>query len=475
MEVIVSNNGNKTKLNIKVDNCIKAYAKTDLFQNTNTGLGTNKDPSVYTLFFKGHVLTANECEALYRFNWAAKKVIEIPAEDATSKGITFETDNKDTDAALKNRFEELDINGYIEKAIILARLYGGALLIPGIDDGDQDISTPLDEDKIQSIDYMILLDRYQVNIDDTKRYNNIMNPKYGQPELYTLQPIIQVSGPDMSIRRDIHESRIIRFDGSFLPDRIKVQNQYWSDSVLMDTYEAIKNFSKTEQSSSQLIEDFVTKVLKMPTLESLLGTDDGKATIELRIQYAIAQLSSLGMVLIGEDETFDKIQTPITGLVDLIDKFMEFLSSAARIPKSRFFDQPLGKLAGATETTIAYYERIEAYREKKIRVPFETLTRWMLKSKNFITKGKEPEKWGFKFNPLWQEKPNEIIKSKNLQAKTDEIYVNSGVLHREEVRKSRFSDSGYDTETKIDKKYDEELEKLFKIPAILQKNKNLEK
>ena len=78
-------------------------------------------------------------------------------------------------------------------------------------------------------------------------------------------------------------------------------------------------------------------------------------------------MSSDGIVLIGDEEEFDKIGTPMTGYAEMFDKFIDTVSGATGIPKTRLFGQQLGTLAGATETTRDYYDFLKSYQKKKIK------------------------------------------------------------------------------------------------------------
>ena len=333
-----------------------------------------------------------------------------------------------------------------KEAMINARLYKGAIIILGIVNGQPQYEQ-LDYNNIDDILYLNVIDSN--NIDVHSYYKNPFQPNYGEPELYKLNLRLRPENFDPNDYL-IHESRIIRFDGAYLPEFNRHLNKGWGDSVLNSINQALKQYGTSIQSGALLFQDFISKTLKMPNLADLLSSDDGLRALELRLQYAIANFSSLGIILLGEDEEFNKVQTPISGLAELIDKYIEIVSASSNVPRSRLFGQSLGTLAGATETTRAYYDYVTAYQTDHLEEQIRKYIKILLNCKNSLTNGKEPDEWDFKFNSLWDETNKEVTTARKMQAQVDEIYIEKGVLTPEEVTISRFRPDGYSFDTIVD-------------------------
>jgi len=60
------------------------------------------------------------------------------------------------------------------------------------------------------------------------------------------------------------------------------------------------------------------------------------------------------------------------------------------------------------------------------------------------------EEYNIEFNSLWQQTDEEKVKMRVEQAKTDEIYINTGVVDPNEVRTSRFGNGKYSVETVVE-------------------------
>ena len=432
----VSNNTN-TKKSIRRDR---------VWQNVASGFGGSKDPQVRTFFGTGAPLDRALIEDLYRYDWASRRIIEAFPEDATREWIEFITEDKDVRKDVTSKMEDLKAQSKFEEALVLARLYGGSIIVVGADDG-QDPEEPLNLEKVKSVNFLHVFDRWQLHIDSV--FSDPLEANFGEPEFYVVYPqttrgTTTVSGTGQKI----HSSRTIKFDGITLPTRLKVGNAGWEDSVLTLLHNALKNFGTSIHAGAVLVQDFITKVLKIEDLGELLGTEDGVNKLNDRIAFAASSMSSIGISVVGSGEEFNKIQTPIAGLPKLMEIYIDILSAASGIPRARFFGQQLGVLAGATETTRAYYDLIGAYQVKKMTGPINQLLTIILNSDDVISE--EPEDWGFEYKPLWQDDQKTTIETRKLQAETDDIYIQSGVLDPEEVAASRFTDEGYSYETTTD-------------------------
>lgn len=414
----------------------------DGYQNTLNKFGTTSDPMVKTTYNAPGTLSRSELTALGRYNWLAKRIITLPAKDAFRRWISLKMEDKDLITDVMGRMDALNVRNYLTRGLILGRQFGGSLVIIGAQDG-QDPKEPLKLDSISTISFLNILDRWQVEVEST--YKNPLEVNYGEPETYKINPIY-----GGGVNTIIHESRVLRFDGEFIPEKEKLQNAGWFDSVIQNVQEDIKDYGVSIHSASVLMQDFITKVLKMPNLVDLLSKDDSDTALNTRIQYAIQNQSSLGVTLIDSDEEYLKIQSTVAGLPDLLKIFMQHASAAANIPITRLFGQQLGVLAGATETTRDWYDWIEGYQNEHCSKQVEYLVKLFLLAQDGVNKGKEPEEWFYVFNSPWQETEKEKADIRKTMADTDSVYISNGVLSPEEVAINRFGPDGFSLETVVD-------------------------
>jgi len=432
--------------NFDTSRIIKRNKKTfDGYRNAMSGFGGTYDPMNKLTYNVSPVLDKATIELLYRQDWLSRKIVETIPDDITRKWIDIHMPNEELVLEVQEKIRKLNAIVKIKEAMINARLYGGAVILLGIVNGQPQYK-PLDYNNIDDVLYLNVVDKTNLNVHSY--YKDPFKPKYAEPELYRLNTRLKPDDYDFN-NYLVHETRLLRFDGAYLPEFTRHVNQGWSDSVLNSMNQALKQYGTSIQAGALLFQDFISKTLKMPNLSELLQSDDGQRALELRLQYAIANFSSIGIVLLGENEEFNKIQTPITGLPELIDKYIQIGSAASSIPRARLFGQSLGTLAGATETTRAYYDFLCGYQIDHLQPPLTTFIKILLNRKNSSTKGIEPEQWNFKFNSLWDATDKEVTTARKMQAQVDDMYIKNKTITPIEVGKSRFRPDGYSFDTII--------------------------
>ena len=418
-----------------INNSVAYIKKYDAFKNATSGYGGTYDQTNKITFQSNYNLTDTELESLYRYDWISRRVVEAIPQDSMREWITIDDKNK---VAIEEAIKKFDLKKKIKEAFILARLYGGATMLLASKNSGALMQQLKPGSEITCIN---VIDKTQIMVKG--EYIDPFKPNFGQPEIYELNAMNRRPGVNnnqslQKMHSMIHESRLIRIDGNYLPDKLKVQNDGWHDSVLNSINTAINQCGVSLQSGAQLMQDFVTKVLKLPNLVELIATDNYE-TITARIQYALGNMSQAGIALIGSDEEFDKIQTPITGLVDLLNIYIEQVSGASGIPRSRLFSQSLGVLAGAAETTRNYYDFIRVFQKDELRPVIEHVL-------SLFNNGIPPT---FEFNPLWIPTQKELAEIHKIQMEADAGYINLGTLLNEEVAISRFGGQNYSIETTL--------------------------
>jgi phage-related protein (TIGR01555 family) len=417
----------------------------DGYANLANKMGTSRDPYVATGFAMGTVFGQQEVEARYRYDWMVRRIVDALPEDGLREWIDFKTEDADVVKAVNEKLKLIKAKSRLNDGLSFGRLYGGAigiLITSGSGDPDQPL-TALDD--LVGINIM---DRWQVEVSES--YSDPMEPNFGEPEMYRLTP----RQGERTLDNKIHASRVLRFNGARLTEPDKIANKGWDDSIIVSLQDALKAFGISLQSGSQLFMDFVTKVLQIENAQELLQSTEGRAMLEVRLQAAIANLSNMGIVFTdgkdGSAETFTKIQTPITGFVDLVKLYIDVMAGASGYPKTRLFGQQVGTLAGAEEDTRGYYDRVSGYQGDRIQPPLERIIELILQSKKGPTGGAPPDEWSIEFNPLWQPTEKEQAETRKIMSEADANNITSGVYTAEEAAKSRYGSDGFSVATVLD-------------------------
>jgi uncharacterized protein len=141
----------------------------------------------------------------------------------------------------------------------------------------------------------------------------------------------------------------------------------------------------------------------------------------------------------------------VSGIAELLDRFMTALSSVTRMPVSLLFGRSVAGLNATGESdTRNFYDAVKQDQEHKLRGVLEKLIRYIFISKDGPTDGVEPDEWSLQFTPLWQNTAEEEALTHKIVAETDAIYLDRGVLDATEVAISRFGGNTWSANTEID-------------------------
>ena len=135
-------NNKKTNLNNKI---VDGWS--NLLSSLNVS-GKSLDPA--TNFSLDGRLSAELLTSLFIEDGYAKKIINKFATDMTRQWISI---NGDPDNIILNKLKNIKAKKSFTSLIKWARLYGGAIIIMGINDG-RDLSEPVNENAIKSIDFL---------------------------------------------------------------------------------------------------------------------------------------------------------------------------------------------------------------------------------------------------------------------------------------------------------------------------------
>jgi phage-related protein (TIGR01555 family) len=136
-------------------------------------------------------------------------------------------------------------------------------------------------------------------------------------------------------------------------------------------------------------------------------------------------------LLDAEDEEFRRDSYGFSGVPEILEKMMLRLAAAARLPVSLLMGQaPAGMNATGESDTRFFYDQVRAEQEA-LKPKVERLVK--------ILVGNEQAKVDIEFPALWQMTDREKAELRRMEAETDRIYLQEGVLLPEEVAIKRFS------------------------------------
>lgn len=401
----------------------------DSLENFVTGMGTVQDKSTFTRFAT-ILMDRNQSEIAYRSDWIARKVIDIPANDATREWRTWQADNDDI-TLIEEAESHFKVKHKINNAMKRGRLYGGGAIIMGVNQGTSEQA--LDVEKVQKDDlkFIHVVSRHDLTIADINR--NPLDEFFGEPTMYT----VNAAGTGVSNR--IHPSRVIRFLGNPMPDPISATNGIevgWSDSCLQIVADAIKTCGTVAQSGAGLVQDGQVDVIKMPDMTANMALAGYEKNLVARFANAAMIKSQYGFLLMDKDEEWDRIESQLGGLSDLVKVYLLIASGACDIPATRMLGQsPQGMSATGESDIRNYYDMVRSGQNNDLSPTIEVLDEVLLRS----IFGDKPEGIFYNWNSLWQMTDEQRADLSAKKGATFKIDVDSGLFPDSVLREARIN------------------------------------
>lgn len=419
-----SERGPKVAPSFRVHDGIKSR---DSLENLVSGLGTSRDKLVGTSFAFTE-LNKTQLEMSYRGDWIARKVVNIPAQDATREWRTWQIDRKDVET-IEQAEEDLQVQTKVKKALQKARLYGGAGLLLGVD-GAGPMNVELDPEQVKegSLKFVHAVSRWELNAGSIEW--DITSPYYGQPSYYTRSSAV---GGDPMLR--IHPSRVVRLLGNEVPDvHISIG---WGDSILQVVRDAIVAASTVVSNGAQLLNEMKMDVIKIPGLSEYLAQDEYSKNLSDRFALANMMKGMYNLLLLDKDEEWERLTTNLTGVPDLLKMYLLVASGAADIPVTRMLGQaPAGLNSTGDGDLRNYYDNVKD-EQKNVIKPAMTLFDEVFIRSSLGTQ--DVKGTNYTWDPLWQmddQQRSTIMIQKANSFKTD---VDAGLIPDEIMRQARLN------------------------------------
>jgi len=420
--------------------------RADGLQNALIGMGGSRDKSKYTTTQPIVFLTQEELEGLYG-EWIPRRIVDIVAEQSTRKGFKVLFGGEGAAAEEVVGIEQVIEDLYILENFMLAsknaRLYGGACILLYIDDGRR-ADQPVDKRNIRSIEGLEVLDRWQIApvINEENLYD------YSKATYYQIISGDLIAQPQLTY---IHKDRILRFDGTWLPYRIRQRNYGWGMSSLQSVYDSFKHYWTGLNSAATLLTEFDVFVHKLRGLSTMLAAGKEKDVRDRLVLNDMSRSIYRGYAIDAEKEEIEFISRNFGGIGDVLEKLRIDIIGASQIPHTILFGESpsgLGSTGRSEERDFA--KMLGDYQSAHYKRPLQKLMEMIMLSKDGPTKGKVPDSWRIAFNDLFELNEREKADVRARVAAVDGRMLQLGVLHPQEVRMARYGGSEWSMETALD-------------------------
>lgn len=411
-----------------VDAAHAAVRADGAFQNLVTGLNTTRDRRTSTSVVREAALGVDALDTLYESDDLAHNISALPAEEMTREWIDLQGDGAEE---VERVLSAVDAQAVFAEALTWSRHYGSSLIVMGLgnqrlgDDGEPDLSLPRQRGPLL---WLHTYDRFEVQGVERDSSGAITHYK-----------IASTSGRVWRI----HASRVLRFDGEPVPRRRR-DPAGWGQSVIQKCYDRIRDLNVATDGIGAALVDFDVSVLKVKRLTEVLSQDKGKV-----IQNRLATLDTMKSVFrwmtLDADDDYANVARNFGSVPDVMDRLVERVASAARIPVSLLMGRSVGGLNATGEhDTRNWYAHVRSQQMAKLLPPLRTLVGVIAENASMAAPP------AITFCPLWQPTEKEKAETHLIQAQADEVTIRSGVLDEDEVRASRYGSTGYSVETVIE-------------------------
>lgn len=332
----------------------------DRLTNVMSGMGTTADKRS-ALFYNFIPLTGPEAEAGYRSSWLVRKIVDVPPFDMTREWRDWQTD-KDSIQKLEAEEKRLRLKSKCERALVLARLFGGSAMILGTKDADT--TKPLDPSRIGTggLVYIHVMSRWQIS--EGQRRMDPVDPWYGQPDYFMLTG---ANGQQVKL----HPSRVVAVIGQKAPEGgfYPSASWFWGDPIMQSIGDAVRNADLAQSGFAGLIDRAAVDVVQFKDLMSIVGTDEGEKKITARLAAMGMGKSSWRAIALDAEDKWSQMQISWAGIPDAMLAFMDVVAGAADIPLTRLLGQsPRGLQSTGDGEARDYHSMIKA-RQSEMLAP----------------------------------------------------------------------------------------------------------
>jgi phage-related protein (TIGR01555 family) len=388
----------------------------DRLTNVMSGMGTTADRRVFSQY-AFVPMSGAEAEAGYRSSWLVRKIVDVPPFDMTREWRDWQA-KKDVIEKIEAEERRLQIKAKCQRALVLARLFGGAGMILGTGEANPEEPLRPDSVKANGLRYVRVLSRWQLT--EGQQRLDPDDPWVDQPDFYTVRAN---SGRELKF----HPSRVVPFigqkapEGSFFPS----SSWFWGDPIMQSIGEAVTNADLAQSGFAGLIDRAAVDVFKFKDLMSIVGTQEGEDRINARVAWTSRAKSSHRAMLIDAEDDWQQVQASFAGIPDTMMAFLNVVAGAADIPVTRLLGQSPKGLQSTGEGEERDYKDMIAARQGELLAPaLDQVDELLIRS----AVGSKPSDVYSLFAPLsaLDEKEAAEVESKN--ATTIKTYADTGIM-----------------------------------------------
>lgn len=312
--------------------------------------------------FQLNLITLNrqECLSTYHSSWIFRRVIDKMSQDMWSKGIDVQGEVKPED--LTRVYKKL--NKLKEPCIYATqqgRLYGGAASLIMVDDGEEDLTKPLNISNIRKGSKIRLetTDRWWGLSPSPEVVTNFRNVDYGTPKYYTFD-FYSTGLTQHNIGVKAHHSRVIRWVNRKSSKMLESMLMGWGLSELEHIYQDLLAHETTKNAINSLLDKSLLEIVKVRGMRSLMsGLAGGNAEQQVRLTGTLSGLNTYrtvnSLVLLDTEDDYNRYEYGFSGLSEILEVQKDTIAGAAEMPKVLLYGDTKGGLSSDSPAELTFY------------------------------------------------------------------------------------------------------------------------
>lgn len=437
----------------------------DSWVNDVTGLGTAAfDKTVGGRFVRQAPFTAQYLSDLFDGDALAARMCEHEPKEMLRKGFEITPgDNGQARAAtdVVAALQQLGASTALQQGLVWEDVFGGAVVLLGVDDGEVDPRKRLNEANLRAITSLRPLEASRLW---AASWYPATHPKAGQVEVWGVMPMGGMptigAGPVTTASVSygaayVHETRMIVFPGGMVTTDQRLRNNGWGRSTLASVHDPLMDFNMSWRGVTHMLQSANQDVWFFGRLKNKLDGTSAAAQAYFNERFLASQrkMGPNRAILMDAEggERFERHGSQFSGVPDTIEQQAMRLAAARGWPVTILLGRsPAGMNATGESDMESWYNLVGADRAQRLDPQLKRLITLVMLSKEGPTNGKVLEGWGLKWPAFKQLTDLEQADLRNKQAITDGIYIERQVIRPEEVAVSRFRPEGWSGETVID-------------------------
>ena len=320
-------------------------------------------------YYDMNMITFNRTEltALYHSCWELRKGVDKVAEDMWARGV--EIIDSEEPEKLKSLYTWFNRqSSEMIYATAQARLFGGAVTLMMVDDGEKDLSKPLNLDRVKkgSRVNFYSTDRWYGVEQSTEKVDDFRDPSFGEPKYYNFQ----IEGSGEMVR--VHHSRVLRWVNKRSTRLVEVQLMGWGVSEVEAVLQDLMNYANVKNSSASLVNKALVEIIKLQGLRGVMtGLAGGNSSASAVLAGQMAAINdfrnSNGVSLLDSSDDYQPHQMQFSGLSDLIEANRPIVAGAFNMPLFYLFgDLKSGVFSSEESPEARMYENFITVRQNEM-------------------------------------------------------------------------------------------------------------